>query len=292
MNTPFLRWAGGKRWLSAELAPILKARLGQGRYFEPFLGSGAMFFTVAPQKAFLSDLNNNLITTFQCVAYKHDEVISRLSRLSPDKDTYYHIRNSTPDNEIDKAVRLIYLNRNCWGGLYRENFKGEFNVPYGGGTRNHLRICSDGTIKIASDLLFRPGIQFSTCDFEASMRKAKKGDIIYCDPTYSVVTRDHFDRYGALIFSWDDQIRLAKAASKAMSKGVLVVISNAASPNLKRQFPLASIIEVSRRHGLGNSGKEHANKELLFVLDPEMRVEEWKPLGKLYLPKDTITKTA
>ncbi|HEV8714051.1 MAG TPA: DNA adenine methylase [Candidatus Binatia bacterium] len=197
---PFLRWAGGKRWLAKALGPILSTRVVGGTYFEPFLGSGAMFFALQPRKAILSDLNKELMTTFKEVT-QHPEILAeRLSALPTTRRRYEDIRKWRPRSAQDRAVRFIYLNRNCYGGLYRENRQGMFNVPFGGGERNHRRICRDGTLLHASMLLNRPDIEIFSCDFEQTMARAGDGDVVYCDPTYRQVTRQHFDRYGKIIF--------------------------------------------------------------------------------------------
>lgn len=288
---PFLRWAGGKRWLAKSLASILAKRLGNGsRYFEPFLGSGAMFFSIKPQKAILSDLNEQLIVTFAQVATQSHDLIKRLLALPATQSYYDQVRAWSPRTDLNLAARFIYLNRNCYGGLYRENMQGIFNVPYGGRGRNHKRICTDDTILRASSVLNHSGIRITSCDFQVAFRQARNGDVIYCDPTYRPVTRKHFDRYGKIIFDWEDQERLAREALDAYSRGVLVIISNASCNGIKNLYSQAGVIKMVRRKGLGLKKDFHGLVEYLFILDPLHRWEEWHQIGlPIELPKKRIS---
>lgn len=130
-NIPFLKWAGGKRWFvehTADLIPTFS-----GRYFEPFLGSGAIFFHLSPKGAVLSDSNTDLIKTYQAIRDDWEAVLFllELHHRKHCKDYYYSIRSSEPSDKVEAAARFIYLNRTCWNGLYRVNLKGKFNVPIG-----------------------------------------------------------------------------------------------------------------------------------------------------------------
>lgn len=273
---PFLRWAGGKRWLAGRLSPLLSARLGStGVYIEPFLGSGAIFFATQPVRALLSDVNEGLITTFEQVARHPRAIITRLSRIPATRREYLRVRRWSPQSALDMAVRFIYLNRNCYGGLHRENQAGIFNVPYGGGERNHLALCSDGAILDASRLLKRPAVKLRTCDFEKVLRLATAGDVVYCDPTYREVTRRQFDRYGRTVFQWRDQERLAGLAREAFERGATVILSNATCNGIRALYQDAAVIEVQRRKGLGPAKSAGTQREFLFVMDPLHDWESW-----------------
>ncbi len=279
LQKPFLRWAGGKRWLAARLRPILAERLKTGTYFEPFLGSGAMFFALEPDRAVLSDINPELIITFTEIARNAEAIRSKLQTLKSTKEEFYRIRRTRPRLPMNKAVRLIYLNRNCWGGLYRENKRGLFNVPFGGGDRNHLSLVNSEELIEAGKALRRRRVRISEADFEKILLQARSGDIVYCDPTYSLVTRDHFDRYGGVIFDWHDQERLAKASLSAFRRGALVLVSNVSSAAIFTLYRGARILLTKRRKGLGTNGNATARNEYLVILDPEGRWEDWGILG-------------
>lgn len=280
---PFLRWAGGKRWLCRQIAPIFKAHL-QGRYFEPFLGAGAMFFAIAPDRALLSDINEDLINSFQIVKNKPEELAIAIQKLPVDAATYYKLRSKKPITSFNKAVRFIYLNRTCYGGLHRENQKGEFNTPFGGGSRTPKTLWEDNLLQKANSLLSKRYVRLKVQDYAASMRLAKRGDLIYCDPTYRSVTRNQFDRYGSVIFDWNDQIRLAKEAQKAYKRGVFVAISNTYCDELRALYPDALFLQLSRGKAIGNkSNNGNSKKEYLIILDPNLKVSEWISVGQIEL---------
>jgi len=131
---PFLRWAGGKRWLARRIAPLIRLRL-LGVYREPFPGGGSMFFATEPSQAVLSDLNSDLISAWVQVRNNPYELLDLIRALPVDAETYNRVRSERRGSKIERAARLIYLNRCCYGGLYRTNRRGEFNVPFGGGSR-------------------------------------------------------------------------------------------------------------------------------------------------------------
>ena len=185
-----------------------------------------MFFAVQPPKAILSDLNPDLVVTFKKVKNNYRRLNEQLRALPANKDRYYELRGWKPENDFERALRFIYLNRNCFGGIYRENKKGEFNVPYGGGTRSHVNICRDGTLDEAAKVLKQSKTKINCKDFEKIMARAQEGDFIYCDPTYLELSKRTFDRYGKKVFSKKDQVRLRNACISAYNKGVFVIISS------------------------------------------------------------------
>jgi len=275
---PFLRWAGGKRWLAKSIAPIMRKRL-KGRYFEPFLGAGAMFFAMSPKQALLSDLNGELINAFQIVAEMPNRLLKEIRKISVTKESYYKIRSSRPRSSLQRAVRFIYLNRTCYGGLYRENRQGEFNTPFGGGSRTPAPLWERNLILEASKLLSNKGVELKVQDFADSMKLAKKGDVVYCDPTYRAVTRNQFDRYGSVIFDWSDQERLAEQARYAVDRGALVVISNTFCDEIKTLYKEAIFVPLRKNKTIGNRPRHsNNNKESLIILDPDHNFQGWNSL--------------
>lgn len=279
---PFLRWAGGKRWLAKVLAPILAARLGRnGTYFEPFLGSGAVFFALQPERAVLSDQNTELMTTFREVALHPEMILNKLAKMPSSREEYYRVRKSRPRSDLSRAVRFLYLNRNCYGGLYRENMQGVFNVPYGGGDRNHRFLCANDTLQRASTFLSKPGVELHVCDFETVLSRAGEGDVAYCDPTYRGVTRNQFDRYGRMVFRWADQLRLSRHVLQAYERGSVVVLSNTTCNGILDLYHRkAIVIEAVRRKGLGPQGNGNLRQEYVFILDPQKDSSCWKEIGR------------
>ncbi len=284
---PFLRWAGGKRWLIRKCASILRNRLtGSNSYIEPFLGSGAFLFGLAPERAIIGDINEELIQSFQAVARYEAEIPKRLLNIPVDPEHYLQQRSSRPKSGLQTAVRFIYLNRTCYGGLHRTNKKGQFNVPFGGGTRTPKPMIQDGTLRKAASYLRTARIQYCIGDFERTLQFARPGDIVYCDPTFRAVTRTGYDRYGPKIYSWDDQIRLTKILSGLYDMGCLVLMSTQAWNGLKTLAPKSALIEVKRIKGISPNAC-HQESEYLFVMDPESDWDPWDKVGNIVLPQST-----
>ncbi len=279
--TPFLRWAGGKRWLAPRLAPILLSRLS-ATYYEPFLGSGALFFALAAEQAVLSDINDDLIKSYQIVMKYPQRVLDRLRSIPVDSKKYYQVRESEPSDKLARAVRFIYLNRTCYGGLHRTNRAGKFNTPFGGGSRTPEPLWRDGILYHAAGLLARSGVRLEVSDFEMPMNVASEGDVVYCDPIYTTRTREQFDRYNSLLFGWNEQVRLRDAAYRAFGRGALVVISDTYSIEIQSLYPTAFRIALERKKSIGRKPKD-ANRglEYLIVLDPTGRRNDWLSLGPI-----------
>ncbi|MDD5079720.1 MAG: Dam family site-specific DNA-(adenine-N6)-methyltransferase [Candidatus Omnitrophica bacterium] len=230
---PFLKWAGGKRWLIPRLADKLPQ---YNRYFEPFLGSGSLFFALEPKIAILSDSNRELINCFRQIKSHCKDVVGLLRGLSADKNTYYKVRDSlySEANAIQRAAYFIYLNKTCWNGLYRVNTNGRFNVPCGS-LRSNALIFEEEHLIAVSKLL--KSVELLCCDFEESIKDVKSGDLVYFDPPYVTThLKNGFIGYNSKLFSQLDELRLAKLADQLRNKGALIVISNAAHPSIKQLY--------------------------------------------------------
>ncbi len=241
---PFLKWPGGKRWLTRYMASILGCRRYR-RYFEPFLGGGAVFFALQPEVATLSDVNADLISTYTQVKRHPHELIRRLRQLPVDQATYSRFREEEPTNRMDRAVRFLYLNRTSFGGIYRLNRKGGFNVPFGGGERTPAPLWEDGLLLGASRSL--TSAEICAGDFEDVLTGASRGDLVYCDPTYTVAHNNNgFVRYNERNFSWADQRRLAALCRRLVKRGATVVVSNAANDEILDLYSCPEVHRVTR----------------------------------------------
>lgn len=220
---PFLKWAGGKRWLAASTALPVPAQYR--RYLEPFLGGAAIFFRLQPKTAILSDLNGELIDLY-CIVRDDPEGLRRelaLHNEAHSKEHYYAMRASKPKRALDRAVRTLYLNRTCWNGLYRVNLKGDFNVPIG--TKDTV-LFENENFGAASAAL--SSAEIICRDFEETIDEAEFGDFLFVDPPYTVQHNfNGFVKYNEKIFSWSDQIRLRDAVKRAVQRGVAVASTNA-----------------------------------------------------------------
>jgi len=260
---PFLKWAGGKRWLIAKHAMIFPDTFN--RYIEPFLGSGAVFFKLQPKEAILSDINKELMDTYRAIKEDWKKVFKKLQRHHKlfNKDYYYQIRRSSPQNIYDKAARLIFLNRTCWNGLYRVNLKGEFNVPIG--TKTAVVREEDDFEKICETL---KNATLMDGDFEAIIDQTKKDDLIFVDPPYTVLHDDNgFIKYNEQLFSWADQVRLKNCLKRAKERGSKIIIANASHISIKELYESAFSITEIQRHSIiaASAEKRKSCKELVIT---------------------------
>jgi DNA adenine methylase len=218
-----LKWAGGKKWLSTSI-DCLRPKNWDGKYFEPFLGSGSLFFSLCPDKAILSDVNEELITVYKEIKGNPLRVIERLSLYPYEENFYYEMRSKEPKSNVEVAARFIYLNKTCWNGLYRVNQKGKFNTPFG--KFENPKICDEEKLLNASKALSIADLSFG--DFESIQEKVKPGNFVYLDPPYITGHQNNgFLKYNKHLFSWDDQKRLARMALKLAKTGANVLVSNA-----------------------------------------------------------------
>ena len=221
---PFLRWAGSKRWLLRHLLPFLPRQFGT--YHEPFLGSGALFFLLCPDRASLSDKCSDLIDVYMRVRDNVSAIIRYLRPLKPDRNLFYAIRNLPSRGKLKRAAEFLYLNKTCWNGLYRVNSEGRFNVPYGMPRTDF--IADFENLRACSQALEKPSVMVRSCDFDAALVDVKSGDLVYLDPPY--VTRhsnNGFIDYNETLFSWEDQKRLANRARQLAAAGAYVIVTNA-----------------------------------------------------------------
>lgn len=231
---PFLKWAGGKRWLTSQNNDFLPDPTTFNRYFEPFLGGGAVFFYLSPVTGFLSDLNSDLVNCYQIIRSDWRALNTELKRYQRhhSEEFYYQIRSYRPVNPIYKAARFIYLNRTCWNGLYRVNKKGEFNVPIG--TKTKVILETDDFEKLAERLI---NFEILVSDFENIIDRAERDDFVFIDPPYTVKHNlNGFIKYNETLFSWDDQIRLRNAVKRAAQRGAKVLILNADHRSLRELY--------------------------------------------------------
>lgn len=260
---PFLKWAGGKRWLVKNYSHFFCSK--SKRYIEPFLGGGSVFFHLHPSTALLSDKNEELINTYIAIRDEWEKVLVKLRQHQKEHsdDYYYQIRKSQPRSTSGKAARFIYLNRTCWNGLYRVNMKGKFNVPRG--TKDSVLLPDDCFDQI-SNLLSK--CEIVSEDFESILTEAGKGDFVFIDPPYTVKhNNNNFIKYNETIFSWADQQRLARAAHLANYRGATIVISNADHECIRELYKdFGSMTSISRNSVLAaDSEKRRKTTELLIT---------------------------
>lgn len=244
ITKPFLKWAGGKRWLAATIAPLLAN--GKGYYIEPFLGGGAVFFEVDCQCALLSDVNEELINAYRIVRDQPEQLFHLLTCLPMQLSLFRRIRDEECSSDVARAARMLYLNRGAFNGLYRVNQRGKFNVPFG---------CKPGTRPADRDAISRCSVKLQkaivvSMDFRLLLGGATARDTMFLDPPYTVRHDNNgFRRYNERIFRWEDQIVLATMASQSARAGAKIVVTNAAHAEVMSLYPkrLFRRYTISRR---------------------------------------------
>ena len=242
---PFIKWAGGKRQIIKELTDSLPKNYN--RYFEPFIGGGALFFAVRPKNAYISDINPELINLYNTVKNNTHSLIKDLLRYKNTETEFYKIRNldRTPDyknlTNIEKAGRFIYLNKTCYNGLYRTNSKGQFNAPYG--FYKNPNIIDEQNLKICSELLKETEIGLS--DFSNIENKIKTRDFVYFDPPYIPINKtSSFTKYYKDDFNTGSQIKLKELCDRLNKKNIYFMLSNSYNEtalNLYKEYNIKKI---------------------------------------------------
>jgi DNA adenine methylase len=259
---PFLKWAGGKRWLARRIALVIDPKT---RLIEPFVGSGAIFFVRAPTKALLADVNPDLIAAYRAVRNNPRKVIQSLCHLRINARVFERIREEQPTDDVSRAVRMIYLNRTAFNGLYRVNRKGEFNVPFG--CKPGTRVCDSHAIRQASRALAIAEVRCQ--DFRVTLADVQPTDRVYIDPPYTVKHDNNgFRRYNEHIFTWQDQRDLADAVLKLVESGARVIASNAHHETIGEMYPKAAFhaFPMSRASCMAGEASGRGDcREFLFV---------------------------
>ncbi len=266
---PFLKWVGGKRQLLPELLARVERAGDFGRYHEPFIGGGALFFELhrlskLSKQAYLSDYNPRLIETYEGVRDHVDEVIALLQRHKKrhSEEHFYKVRalgealEKAGKTVVQRTARIIYLNKTCYNGLYRENSKGGFNSPFG--RYKNPRICDEENLRAVSKALKKAKIEHR--HFEDVVKLAKPGDLVYFDPPYHPVSEtasfaaytpqpNKIERGG---FGEDSQRLLARVYGLLHEKGVKVVLSNSMTDLVRDLYSAYTLDEVSANRAINS----------------------------------------
>ena len=242
---PVLKWAGGK----SRLLPELIARLpgSFNAYHEPFIGGGALYFALANQgligRANLSDANPSLIDVYLSLRDCVDELIADLGQHIYEREHYYQVRALRPAELSlpERAARIIYLNKTCYNGLYRENRRGEFNVPFG--RYVNPTICDEPNLRAAS--LALQGVEIARCHFSTVLDYAQRGDFVYFDPPYHPLSATaNFTSYDRRGFGPDDQRQLRDVFTRLGDRGIQAMLSNSDTPFIRELYEGFAIDQV------------------------------------------------
>ena len=237
---PFIRWPGGKSKLALALLSLLPK--DYNHYYEPFLGGGALYFHLLPTKSTLSDINPELINAYLQVRDNPKALIKELKKYKNDMTFYYDLRAKKFNNNIKRAARFIYLTKTSFNGIYRENKKGIFNVPYG--YRENIDFIGSSNLLKVSNSLLSADIRCS--HYSDIIANSSKNDFVYFDPPYTLKKNNGYSIYKSNLFTWDDQLELAEIARGLKNRGVFVMVSNSPHESVKKLYKGFKLIELER----------------------------------------------
>jgi DNA adenine methylase len=266
---PVLKWVGGKRQLLDVLTPLLPRRITT--YCEPFVGGGALLFSLQPQKAFINDINKELILTYKVIKSDVEELISSLLDFKNDADNFYTVRDWDRDKAkylslsyVKKAARILYLNKTCYNGLFRVNNAGEFNSPFG--NYRNPNIVNAPTLRAVSQYLNSAEIHLSSVDYAEVLDKLPKGTFVYLDPPYDPVSNtSSFTGYAKGGFTREDQKRLKECCDALSSRGLKFMLSNSATSFIKKLYTSYHVSVVQAKRFVNSDSKKRGEIDEVVV---------------------------
>ena len=277
---PFLKWAGGKRQLLPEIVKYVPKMTSKHTYYEPFLGGGALLFELQRPKAVINDSNKELINCYKVIRDSLDELMEELSKdkYSNSETSYYQMRDldrSTKKyeilSEVEKAARIIYLNKTCYNGLFRVNSQGQFNVPFG--RYKNPNFLDDAVLRAVNKYLNSNNITLLNQDFAEAVKDAKRGDFVYFDPPYDPVSETaSFTGYDVNGFNRDQQKRLKKVFDDLNKRGCKVMLSNSCTDfilDLYKDYQ-DTIIKVMATRSINSNALKRGRVEEVLVLNYEI----------------------
>lgn len=287
---PFLRWAGGKRRLTNLLIQAFPPDFNPSvnRYFEPFIGGGALMFATGNKNAelyipgknvLINDSNPDLAIVYKVIKNQLPELLKELEKLSRNlsKEEFERIRSSSPNSNVARAARFIYLNKTCFNGLWRVNSSGQFNVPWG---------------KLKNPLIFDPlnleacrkrlvGSKITVGGFSEALKSAKKNDLVYLDPPYLPLSASSsFSQYAKDNFGIHEHEELAETIARLTKKGVHVILSNSDTPETRRIFgKILTLRQIMMNRSISAAG--HARTPVNEVLGTNYKIKKGTEISEL-----------
>ena len=273
LAAPVLKWVGGKRQLMSEIEKVLPKTYTT--YYEPFIGGGAVLFELQPNKAVINDVNGELINLYNVIKDDVELLIEDLEKHENTPEYFYSIRELDRKKDkyenlsnVEKASRIVYLNKTCFNGLFRVNKAGEFNSPFG--KYKNPNIVDEVTLKAVSKYFNKADIKILNGDFEASLKGIRKGAFVYLDPPYDPVSNSaNFTGYDKGGFNRDEQIRLKKLCDKLDKKGVKFLLSNSATDFIKDLYKDYNIKIVKAKRAINSNGNARGEVDEVLVRNYE-----------------------
>jgi DNA adenine methylase len=270
--SPFLKWVGGKRQIMSSIVEHLPNTYTT--YYEPFVGGGAVLFHLQPKNAVINDFNDELVNVYKIIKESPEELIKELKKHKNTSDYFYKIRSLDRTikfkslSDIERASRIIYLNKTCYNGLYRVNNSGEFNSPFG--KYKNPNIVNEPTIKAVSNYLNSSKIKLFSGDYEQVIKNPNKGAFVYLDPPYHPVSgSSNFTGY--IQGGWEeaDQVRLKDNCDRLNAKGVKFLLSNSAGKFIKDLYKNYKISIVKATRSINSDGDKRGEVEEVLIKNYE-----------------------
>lgn len=270
---PVLKWVGGKRQLLEVLTPLLPKRIQT--YCEPFVGGGALFFQLQPSTAYVNDINAELIGVYKVIKTDVEALITSLETFKNEADYFYTVRDWDRDkdkysalSDIEKAARILYLNKTCYNGLFRVNSAGEFNSPFG--NYRNPNIINAPTLRAVSAYLNSSFVQFTSLDYAKVLQSLSKGAFVYLDPPYDPVSdTSSFTGYAKGGFSRDEQVRLRENCDDLHRRGIKFMLSNSATDFIKNQYAAYHITIVQAKRAINSDATKRGEIDEVVVRNYE-----------------------
>lgn len=271
--SPVLKWVGGKRQLLPSIKPMLPKRITS--YCEPFVGGGAVLFDLQPKSAIVNDINSDLILVYTVIRDNVEALIKLLETYPNEEGFYYELRNIDREqekydklSEIEKAARVIFLNKTCYNGLYRVNNAGKFNSPFG--KYKNPNIVNAPVLRAVSAYFNSSEITFSTADFELVLEQVRRGTFVYLDPPYDPVSdTSSFTGYSKGGFSREQQIRLRECCDKLNARGVKFMLSNSATDFIREQYSNYHITIVQAKRAINSVASKRGDVDEVIITNYE-----------------------
>ncbi|MGB4971556.1 MAG: DNA adenine methylase [Cyclobacteriaceae bacterium] len=271
---PVLKWAGGKRQLLPEIRKSLPNPKSYNRYFEPFLGGGAVLFDLQPKKAVVNDFNTEAINVYQIIKDDVNGLIEHLKTHKNESEYFYNIRELDRNvgfgemPALVRASRIIYLNKTCYNGLFRVNSQGQFNVPFG--RYKNPNIVNDVVLRAVSRYLNDNKVEILNTDFEKSLNSIKKNDFVYFDPPYDPVSdSSSFTGYTLNGFDKSEQERLKKLCDRLNDKGCKFLASNSATPFILDLYKNYQIVVVGATRSINSNASGRGKIDEVLIKNYE-----------------------
>ncbi len=267
---PFLKWAGGKRQLLQELTKYVPSQFRT--YYEPFVGGGALFLALQHKPAVVNDTNAELINCYKVIKDSVEELIAALSQHRNEEAYYYEVRDwdRSPDfasrPPVERAARIIFLNKTCYNGLFRVNSQGQFNVPFG--RYKAPTIVDVAVLRAVSKYLNNDTIKIRNEDFEEAVSGARRGDFIYFDPPYDPISDTaSFTNYDVNGFSREEQIRLKGVVDELSKRGCNVLLSNAYTSFIADLYSNYRCIKVGASRAINSNAQGRGKVDEILVMN-------------------------